>query len=77
MCALSVDLQAVCREHGLTGDPFAAERDSLADMATDGLVQLEGASIRVTEAGRPFVRLVAAAFDAYLTRGGQRHSRAV
>ena len=77
MCALSVDLQAVCREHGLTGDPLAAERDSLAGMATDGLVQLEGASIRVTEAGRPFVRLVAAAFDAYLTRGGQRHSRAV
>jgi oxygen-independent coproporphyrinogen III oxidase len=77
MCALSVDLQAVCREHGLTGDPLAAERDSLAGMATDGLVQLEGASIRVTEAGRPFVRLIAAAFDAYLPRGGQRHSRAV
>jgi oxygen-independent coproporphyrinogen-3 oxidase len=31
----------------------------------------------VAEAGRPFVRLVAAAFDAYLRRGAQRHSVAV
>ena len=77
MCTLSVDLQAVCREHGLSDDPFTAERNSLAGMADDGLVQLEAASIRVTEAGRPFVRLVAAAFDAYLPRGGQRHSRAI
>ena len=33
--------------------------------------------IRVTEAGRPFVRVVAATFDAYLQQGGQRHARAV
>jgi oxygen-independent coproporphyrinogen III oxidase len=77
MCTLSVDLPAVCREHGLTHDPFAAERESLAGMAADGLVQLDDAGIRVTEAGRPFVRLVAAAFDAYLQRGEPRHSRAV
>jgi oxygen-independent coproporphyrinogen-3 oxidase len=31
----------------------------------------------VTEAGRPFVRLVASAFDAYLAHGSARHSRAV
>jgi len=31
----------------------------------------------VTEAGRPFTRLVAAAFDAYLPQNQTRHSRAV
>jgi oxygen-independent coproporphyrinogen-3 oxidase len=31
----------------------------------------------VTERGRPFVRLVAAAFDRYLEPDGARHSRAV
>jgi hypothetical protein len=31
----------------------------------------------VTEAGRPFVRLVAAAFDAYLPEDQKRHSLAV
>jgi oxygen-independent coproporphyrinogen-3 oxidase len=76
MCTLAVDLQAICREHGVTHDPFTAEREKLAGMAKDGLVLLEGPGIRVTEAGRPFVRLIAAAFDVYLTRGGQRHSRA-
>jgi oxygen-independent coproporphyrinogen III oxidase len=33
--------------------------------------------VRVVEAGRPLVRVVAAAFDAYLGRGAGRHSRAV
>jgi oxygen-independent coproporphyrinogen-3 oxidase len=46
-------------------------------MAEDGLVELDGTRIRVTEAGRPFVRVVAAAFDVYLRQDGQRHSRAV
>jgi oxygen-independent coproporphyrinogen III oxidase len=76
MCTLAVDLQAICLEHGLTHDPFATERESLKGMAKDGFVLLDGPGIRVTEAGRPFVRLIAAAFDTYLTQGGQRHSRA-
>jgi coproporphyrinogen III oxidase-like Fe-S oxidoreductase len=36
-----------------------------------------GRQIVVTEKGRPFVRLVAAAFDAYLPQGQGRHSIAV
>jgi hypothetical protein len=31
----------------------------------------------MTEEGRPLVRLAAAAFDAYLERGGKKHSRAI
>ena len=45
--------------------------------AAEQLVIIEGQRVTVTEAGRPFVRLVAAAFDAYLAKGTARHSRAV
>jgi oxygen-independent coproporphyrinogen-3 oxidase len=76
MCDFSVDLDVV----GI-GDTaatsIAAELDALAPLAAQALVRLEGARIAVTEQGRPFVRLIAAAFDAYLPRGGARHSPAV
>lgn len=77
MCTLAVDLDALGREHGLDCDPFAAERAQLAPMAADGLLTIEGSRIRVTEAGRPFVRVVAAAFDTYWRRGEARHSRSI
>jgi hypothetical protein len=32
---------------------------------------------RVNEAGRPFLRLIAARFDAYLPRSSARHSTAL
>jgi oxygen-independent coproporphyrinogen III oxidase len=77
MCELAVDLAAVCREHGADRDALAAERQRLGPLADDGLVILEDGRVSVTEAGRPFVRIVAAAFDAYLSRAAGRHSRAV
>jgi oxygen-independent coproporphyrinogen-3 oxidase len=77
MCTLEVDPEEVCRGRGLGHGVFAAERERLKGLAEDGLVELEGTRIRVTEAGRPFVRVVAAAFDAYLRQEGQRHSSAV
>ena len=46
-------------------------------LEAEGLVQIDGKHITVTEQGRPFVRLAAAAFDAYLPKGRARHSVAV
>jgi oxygen-independent coproporphyrinogen-3 oxidase len=40
----------------------------LAEMADDGLVTVDGETLRVTELGRPFVRNVCMAFDARLAR---------
>jgi oxygen-independent coproporphyrinogen-3 oxidase len=77
MCTLEVDPEEVCRGRGLGHGVFAAERESLTRMVQDGLVELDGTRIRVTEAGRPFVRVVAATFDAYLQQGGQCHSHAL
>jgi oxygen-independent coproporphyrinogen-3 oxidase len=56
---------------------FADAFEQLAPLAADGLVAIDGPRVTVTDPGRPFVRLVAAAFDAYLQHGGKRHSRAV
>lgn len=69
---------------------FTAELDEFADdaaldeslsalepLAAEGLVTISDRRITVTEAGRPFVRLAATAFDAYFATGTARHSRAV
>ena len=77
MCRLKVDLAGLCA--GFDADPadFAEEIAALDGMAADGLVEIEGSEIRVTEAGRPLVRSAAAVFDRYLKSGTARHSRAV
>ncbi len=77
MCELTVDLEAVAAHHGTTAGHFAADLEKIASLTEDGLCTLEGGRISVSEAGRPFVRLVAAAFDTYLTKGPGRHSKAV
>jgi oxygen-independent coproporphyrinogen-3 oxidase len=56
---------------------FANELAALDELSNKGIVQRDGDRIFVTEAGRPFVRLVAAAFDAYLPKDQKRHSLAV
>jgi oxygen-independent coproporphyrinogen-3 oxidase len=77
MCDLAVDIDAVCADFGGDADGLASGLDQLSPLVEDGLTLINGHRVTVTEAGRPFVRVVAAAFDAYLQAGGQRHSRAV
>jgi len=72
MCDFAVDLDTIAGYQELP-DALAA----LQPLERDGLVATAGARVTVTAAGRPFVRLVAAAFDAYLGHGTARHSRAV
>jgi oxygen-independent coproporphyrinogen-3 oxidase len=73
MCDFAADLDTLA---GPDRD-FAAELAALAPLAADGLLRIEGRRIAVTEQGRPFVRLVAATFDAYLAQARARHSVAV
>jgi oxygen-independent coproporphyrinogen III oxidase len=75
MCDFSVDLDELPMR--ASEKDFDAELAAVMPFVADGLVHLEGRRIKVTAKGRPFVRLVAAAFDAYLTKGGARHSAAV
>jgi oxygen-independent coproporphyrinogen-3 oxidase len=76
MCNFSVDLDAVADENDVAID-FGAEREELAPLEADGLLRIEGRRVTVTRSGRPFVRLAAAAFDAYLAKSRARHSVAV
>lgn len=77
MCDLAVDLDAVAVPFGKSAAAFAPELAALAPLAAEGFVVLAGANIRVPVAFRFAVRMVAAAFDAYLPRGQAVHSVAV
>ena len=77
MCQGRVDLDAIGARHGAAPDWYAAEIAELDVMAGDGLIRRTGGLVEMTEAGLPFVRPVAAVFDAYLATGEARHSVAV
>lgn len=69
MCNGVVGRHQIGRRYALDFDVyFAAELRALAPLAADGLVELDHC-IRVTDAGRFFLRNIAAVFDAYLNAG--------
>ena len=80
MCDLEVDLDAVAAEHCAHSAPLkTAASVGMTRFEEDGLAWWDGRRIVVGERGRPFVRSIAALFDAYLARPSDkpRHSRAV
>ncbi len=74
MCQNAVDLGPLCREHRVDLDAYLATLD-LRGLERDGLIRRRGAKIAVTQAGRPFVRFVCAAFDRHYVGAEGRHSR--
>jgi oxygen-independent coproporphyrinogen-3 oxidase len=72
MCDLAVDLDTFGGENR-----FSAERARLRTLYEEGLLEIKGSHIAVTERGRPYLRIVAAAFDTYLAAAEKRHSIAV
>jgi oxygen-independent coproporphyrinogen III oxidase len=76
MCDMAVDLDAAADEIGLATD-FSGEIESLQPYRDNGSVEIEGRRIRITEKGRPYLRLVASAFDTYLGQAKSGHSVAV
>jgi oxygen-independent coproporphyrinogen-3 oxidase len=77
MCDLVVDLDDIAANFAVPVGGLAAELSALAPMERDGLVEIIGSRIRITEDGRPLMRLICAVFDRYLCAGQTRHSRAV
>jgi oxygen-independent coproporphyrinogen-3 oxidase len=73
MCDLEVDVDAVTGR----AQQFAPEIEALRPLADEGLLQIDGSRIAVTDRGRAYVRIAAAAFDAYLPVSEKRHSVAV
>lgn len=70
MCDLEVKID-------IASGRFVSEVDALRGLARQDLLRIDGDRFIVTESGRPFVRIVAAVFDAYLAAGAKRHSVAV
>lgn len=60
------DLESACADFGMTEDGLRDAFAQLRPLVADGLANLSGSTLTMTDAGRPFVRLVAACFDAYL-----------
>jgi oxygen-independent coproporphyrinogen-3 oxidase len=77
MCDFQVDLAAICARHGRSLDDLAGAASSLEAFARDGLVILRPGHVTVTAAGRPVLRSVCAAFDAYFAPEAGRHAKAL
>jgi len=78
MCDLRLDYAALSRDFASDfALEYAPELARLRPLAADGLVELGRAGLRVTSAGRLFLRNIAACFDAHHVAVPQRHARAV
>ena len=77
MCDFGVDLGAVCARHGAGADAILKSASRLKELVSDGVVELEGDSLKIADNSHFLVRSVAAAFDAHLDQSKRLHSRAV
>jgi oxygen-independent coproporphyrinogen-3 oxidase len=77
MCDFSFSRSEFTSCFGAEGTPVIDLADRLVEEDEDGLIVANGDRFVVTSRGRPVVRAVVAAFDAYLGSNGARHSTAV
>ncbi|GAA2838995.1 anaerobic coproporphyrinogen III oxidase [Aminobacter aminovorans] len=77
MCDFSFSRCELLNRFGAGARSLIAEAELLAANDRDGVFVRAGNRFVVTERGKPFVRSIAAAFDAYLGQGTARHSVAV
>lgn len=77
MCQLNLDLEMLETRHGALARSLEPEMEALLAEEPAEWFSVHESGFRVTEAGRPFLRLIAARLDAYLPRGTGRHSTAM
>ena len=78
MCDFALDYAAVENEFGVDfAEHFAESLGKLADFRADALIEDDARGMRVTEAGRLFIRNIAMCFDAYAAPGEGRHSKTI
>jgi oxygen-independent coproporphyrinogen III oxidase len=77
MCDFAVSRSDLVRRFGREANAVLSEMQFYCENDADGLTAFDGDCFRITEGNRPFVRSVAAAFDAYLNADGARYSIAV
>ena len=69
MCDLTVDIDAVARQFGLSQEDFGAEIGELGRLQRNGLIDFDGGTVRIPPQHRVLVRVVASVFDRYLREG--------
>lgn len=73
MCHFALDKQLFAQRYGEPFDDcFSVESAALRELEQQGLVVNSSSHLSVTQIGRLFIRHVAAAFDAYLSKPGER-----
>lgn len=77
MCFGRVDLAGIGARFGVPAERCPAAPERLAELERLGVVVREGTMLRVPEAYRPLLRVVAAVFDRYLEPTAARHAVAV
>lgn len=80
MTSYTCDLEEACRRFDQPVEELSGPVGALSELIGDGLAEVDGWKVKIPAKGRPFVRLAAAAFDAYLApahAGEQKHSMAV
>ncbi|MEW5681930.1 MAG: oxygen-independent coproporphyrinogen III oxidase [Pseudomonadota bacterium] len=79
ICHFELDVEAFSHKWRLNGfwQYFAEALERLQPFMEDGLVEVYAERIKVTNAGRLWVRSICACFDAYLSQGQQRYSKVV
>ena len=77
MCDFRVDFGAIAAHYFGHSDYFDDALTELDALAAQNVLRRDQRVVEMTESGRPFVRLAAAAFDAYLEHNKARHSVAI
>jgi oxygen-independent coproporphyrinogen-3 oxidase len=77
LCDGAVDLAAIAAAHGVDAGAFASALPRLTALERSGLLVREGWTIAMTEQGRPYIRLAAAAFDAWRDGSAGTFSQAI
>ena len=77
MCLGKVDLHEVAQRFGAPRRWYAASAGLLADFTREGLIEFSEGRLKVTELGKPLVRIIVSAFDEYLSSSPARHAVAV
>jgi oxygen-independent coproporphyrinogen-3 oxidase len=78
MCNFQLDTTTFAKKWQIDfQDYFATSLAQLQVCQQDGLIQLTPQSLKVTAVGRPWVRVLAACFDAYLLPQSQQYSQVV
>lgn len=79
ICNFELDMDEMGQRHGVDfKNYFAAELGDIIEMQGDGLLRMEGDTIRVLPAGRLLIRNICMVFDKYIQhQAAQRYSKVI